>query len=953
MKLSNMFVAVALAALISLANTTADAQPPVRRVAGAMSKQAVAPAPLRWRSTAYPATWVSRLQFRDLPLERISEIHSKNARRGVKPTQIGIARSTTSEGMNKALPALRWISQKNGGSVARIEVRSPDALALRVGLRLDALDKGVELRFAGSDQPSRVVAEVKGEEAKRLADTQRIYWTPGTDGDTQIIELYAPAGVAVSSIRLHVPQLSHLVSNSRNSFSLIKSIGDSGSCNVDTACRIPALGQHFINAKNAVAHMLFVVSGGSFICTGTLLNDTVTATSIPYFYSAHHCISDGTVANTLNTYWGLEATSCNSGVSGPTTQLAGGAAYLYSSDGNAGGTDALLLRLNNPAPAGAYFAGWDAAILPASSNIVAIHHPVGDLKKSSLGQQISSSASEIEVGWTSGTTEGGSSGSGLFTGNGNGYFLRGGLRGGSASCANSGSLNNPDNRDYYSRLDVAYPNIRQYLAPPAGGNPAPVANFNVTTNGLIANFTDTSTDSNGSIVSRSWNFGDGTTSTAANPSKTYSAAGTYSVRLTVTDNGGASNSTTRSVAVTGGSTPALSNGVPINGLAGTVGAQLRYTMSVPAGASNLTFITSGGTGDVDLYVKFGSAPTTAVYDCRSFATTNNETCTFPTPQTGIYHILLHAFASFSGVSLRGSYIVPPSGSAADRSDFNGDGRSDILWRNGANGANLIWLSANANTRQTMSTVGDPQWKIVGTGDFGGDGKADILWRNGNTGANVIWRSGSAVNPQAVTGVTNLAWKVVGVGDFNGDGLADILWRNAATGANTIWRSASSSSLQAVSSVPDLNWKVAGVGDVDGDLRSDIVWRNSGTGANSIWRSGNSTSYQPMTGVTNLTWQIVGLGDFDVDGRDDVVWRNNSTGANVIWRSANAATGQPMAGVSNLAWRIVGSGDYNGDGRADVLWRNFSTGTNTIWKSANSATQQPVVSVADLSWVIFR
>src|SRR5690348_9212081 len=85
-----------------------------------------------------------------------------------------------------------------------------------------------------------------------------------------------------------------------------------------------------------------------------------------------------------------------------------------------------------------------------------------------------------------------------------------------------------------------------------GGNNPPVASFTDTVSGLTANFTDTSTDSDGSIASHSWTFGDGGTSTAANPSHTYAAGGTYSVTETVTDNDGAQNSVTHSVTVSGG-----------------------------------------------------------------------------------------------------------------------------------------------------------------------------------------------------------------------------------------------------------------------------------------------------------------------------------------------------------------------------------------------------------------
>jgi serine protease len=85
-------------------------------------------------------------------------------------------------------------------------------------------------------------------------------------------------------------------------------------------------------------------------------------------------------------------------------------------------------------------------------------------------------------------------------------------------------------------------------------NNPPTANFTYSCTDLTCNFTDTSTDSDGSISSRAWTFGDGTSSTATNPSKTYTAGGTYSVTLTVTDNGGATGTTSKSVTVTAPST---------------------------------------------------------------------------------------------------------------------------------------------------------------------------------------------------------------------------------------------------------------------------------------------------------------------------------------------------------------------------------------------------------------
>ncbi|PTL76501.1 M4 family metallopeptidase [Vitiosangium sp. GDMCC 1.1324] len=103
---------------------------------------------------------------------------------------------------------------------------------------------------------------------------------------------------------------------------------------------------------------------------------------------------------------------------------------------------------------------------------------------------------------------------------------------------------------------------------------------------------------------------------------------------------------------------ALSNGVGVS-VADSKGNKKYYSLDVPAGQTSLTFTLSGGTGDADLYVRFGAVPETSKYDCRPYLSGNNETCTITNIQAGRYYVMVHAYADYSGVTLTGT--SSPSG----------------------------------------------------------------------------------------------------------------------------------------------------------------------------------------------------------------------------------------------------------------------------------------------------
>lgn len=403
---------------------------------------------------------------------------------GAKRHRIGIGRSLTLA-QSRILATSPWELTADGRYVSQWMLQSPGAVGLRACIDVNSLPQGTQLRFFTPPSPQTVIATWRlGEDGAKWRGLE-CRWTPGVRGDTVGVELALPQGVAPDAMAYSVTQISHWYEDPLQSpHKRTVDIGAAGTCHNDIRCFESQWG----NTADSVAKYTFIGSGGStFLCTGTLLADLQGGTQVPYFLTAGHCIEAAADASTMELYWFFERFSCadTTNPRGVVSQ-AGGATLL----GRDTTLDYALVRLLSTPPLGAMFSGWDTVPAQGGTNVVGIHHPGGDLKKISFGsvnglsnegEAVTGSGTHINMDWSLGVTEQGSSGSGLWKSEGDDQLLIGTLSSGFSSCANLGGA------DWYARFDRIFAEVGNFLQPgdPADQPDGDVALLNIATRGFV------------------------------------------------------------------------------------------------------------------------------------------------------------------------------------------------------------------------------------------------------------------------------------------------------------------------------------------------------------------------------------------------------------------------------------------------------------------------------------
>jgi PKD repeat protein len=182
------------------------------------------------------------------------------------------------------------------------------------------------------------------------------------------------------------------------------------------------------------------------------------------------------------------------------------------------------------------------------------------------------------------------------------------------------------------------------VAPPANQNPT--AAFSATGSGVngVAVDASASSDPDGDTLTYTWDFGDTSSGSGKTATHTYSAPGTYTIKLTVNDGHGGTNNVSHDFTASNDpdpSTPTITSGQTVNATVNSSATNLYYKIAVPAGQAQLKAVTvcnSSCPTNVDLYTRRGVAPTNKKYDCKASTSGPNETCTTANPASAYWYI---------------------------------------------------------------------------------------------------------------------------------------------------------------------------------------------------------------------------------------------------------------------------------------------------------------------------
>jgi hypothetical protein len=281
-------------------------------------------------------------------------------------------------------------------------------------------------------------------------------------------------------------------------------------------------------------------------------------------------------------------------------------------------------------------------------------------------------------------------------------------------------------------------------------------------------------------------------------------------------------------------------------------------------------------------------------------------------------------------------------------DSNGDGKAEVVVRNGDGSLFMGVLNAQNQLAFTPSIDPGPTHRVLGAGDFGGRGRSDLLLQEISTGLVKIWAGfDGPPDSEYPLRTVKAGWVVEAIADIDGDGKADIVWRYAVPGSPDsgvvfVWfmKGAQVDEIRYRGGAP-LAWDLIGAVDLHGTGRNDMLWVSPANAIRSITALANRGYANELLGAVPAGYALVRAGDFSGDGKADLLFRN-AAGKIRLWRM-DGLTMQSEIDLPDTdpAWVFYAAGDMNGDGTMDIVFRKPDNGL-VLWLMNKSTPQAPTV-----------
>lgn len=293
--------------------------------------------------------------------------------------------------------------------------------------------------------------------------------------------------------------------------------------------------------------------------------------------------------------------------------------------------------------------------------------------------------------------------------------------------------------------------------------------------------------------------------------------------------------------------------------------------------------------------------------------------------------------------------VVASTSFAVKNDINGDGRSDILWRNFGSELFLHWDMNAATFISSGASTMVNTYNVATTGDFNGDGRADLLWKNDSARVLYMWFSGPNGFTQQFVRSFPADWNLVGAGDINGDGKSDLLWRNEKIEQFSYWIMDGAQVVRSAAYTFVNTYSVGSAGDFDGDGKLDILWVRPGYNMYMWMGDGNGFTLRYVAPHV-AGWEVVGAADVNGDRKSDILMRNFATEQFKYMVMDGPQTVREAQQYMVNTYQVASAGDFNGDGLADILW--IRPGYNLyMWQGNGTGFAMQYVGTHSSGWSV--